>query len=216
MTSSAYRDLISNQTNEQAALPQDRREAILAKVAAQTLDMGDTMFIGNSKRADRVVQRGQGYGAFGAAGRALREATGGAMLHPGDLVRRTADGGFQLMRRGKVLGEVLHDSANKGFAYAKGGSKSPTGRELSGPNFRSYGDLPRAQQGLVPKAPMMAKETPAVPKAVPAPQTVPKPPMSSAADDEGARMERLRSILPRTPLGRVDPSTRLFASTDKE
>lgn len=187
---------------QKTASIQDRRGAILAKLAAG--------------EGDRVVQRGQGYGAFGSAGRALREATGGAMLHPGDVVKRTADGGFQLMRRGKVLGEVTHDAANKGFAYSKGGAKSPTGLELSGPSFRAYGDLPRNQRGLAQKALAMARRTPAAPAAVATPKTddvmsAPKliTPMSAsdrASADAAAAESRARALktaLPKTPFGGV-------------
>lgn len=125
---------------EKMAMSRERAQRILEKVA---------------QSQDSMVRRGQGYGAFGSAGRALREATGKAMLHPGDVIRRTAEG-VQLVRKGKVLGEVLHDPNNKGVAYVGRGG-------LSGPNFRKYDELPRNQRNLVPR-PEMAQKPP-VPKA---------------------------------------------------
>jgi hypothetical protein len=223
MTSDVSKVLLEGLMTKKTASIQDRRSAILAKVAA--LDLGTTTYFGSAsaKKGDRVIQRGQGYGAFGAAGRALREATGGATLHPGDVIKRTGDGGYQLMRRGKVLGEVTHDAANKGLAYIKGGAG---GSELSGPNFRAYGDLPRSQRGLVPKAPAMAASAPSAPAVVAAPKTddvmggtkriTPMSAGARASTDaaEASRTQRiLDRVLPKTPFGGVGGIPRPPVST---
>lgn len=107
---------------------------------------------------EMTVRRGQGYSSFGKGWQDIRKATGGATLHPGDRLSRSADGGWALQRGKREVASRNIDTANNNVVYARNGQMS------------------RLQEGG-------AKPTPPVQAAKPA---IPKPPMQPAAKPAAA------------------------------